>query len=127
MKPEFFTGIEAIDVEHKKLFKLASDAYDLIKAEFIPDKYDNIKTLLNELEDYVKVHFAHEEAYMESINYKRIGAQKIEHRAFENKLSELNNDDVLETDTEKTVEETLTYLTNWLFNHILTKDKLIGH
>ena len=38
MKPEYYTGIAQIDEEHKKLFEIADEAYELYKNEFIPDK-----------------------------------------------------------------------------------------
>jgi len=40
MKPEYFTGIDFIDKEHARLFAIADEAYQLLKNEFIPDKYD---------------------------------------------------------------------------------------
>ena len=36
MKPEYYTGIAQIDEEHKKLFEIADEAYELYKNEFIP-------------------------------------------------------------------------------------------
>lgn len=126
MKQEYYTGIEAIDKEHERLFELAEQTYQSLKAEFIPDKYDNIKDVLNELRDYTATHFAHEEEYMQSIGYKRITPQKIEHRAFVKKLSEMDIDEMIEDDPEGTIGEILEYLTNWLVHHILEKDKMIG-
>lgn len=31
MKPEYYTGIAQIDEEHKKLFEIADEAYELYK------------------------------------------------------------------------------------------------
>ena len=44
--------------------------------------YDNILVILDELRDYTKKHFADEEAYMESIHYKKIFSQKIYKKAY---------------------------------------------
>lgn len=126
MKPEYYTGIEAIDKEHERLFELAEKTYQLLKAEFIPDKYDNIKDVLLELRAYTSTHFAHEEAYMESINYKRLTPQKIQHRAFVKKLEELDLEDMIEDNPEETIGKILEFLTDWLVHHILDNDKLIG-
>lgn len=126
MKAEYYTGIEEIDKEHERLFELAEETYQLLKAEFIPDKYDNIKDVLTELKEYTATHFAHEEAYMTSINYKRLTPQKYQHRAFIKKLDELDVNEIIENDPEKTIEEILEFLTNWLVHHILENDKLIG-
>ena len=72
MKPEFFTGIEMIDSEHRQLFDYANQIYELLHAEFVPDKYDNMIDILGKLREYAKKHFADEEAYMESIQYKKL-------------------------------------------------------
>ena len=61
MKEEYYTGIPQIDAEHKRLFEIAESAYELRRNEFIPDKYDNIRDLLEELREYTKEHFKHEE------------------------------------------------------------------
>ena len=90
MKPEYYTGIAQIDEEHKKLFEIADEAYELYKNEFIPDKYDHIAKILNELRDYTKIHFQHEEEYMKSINYKGMFMQKVQHDQFCQKLDELD-------------------------------------
>lgn len=71
MKPEYYIGIDMIDQEHKQLFDYASEAYELLQEEFTPDKYDKIDAILEKLRDYTVKHFSDEEAYMESIQYKR--------------------------------------------------------
>ena len=72
MKKEYFTGIELIDSEHSQLFDYANQIYELLHAEFVPDKYDNILVILDELRDYTKKHFADEEEYMEKVKYRLI-------------------------------------------------------
>ena len=64
MKPEYMTGIDFIDKEHAQLFSIANRAYELLKNEFIPDKYDYIVEVVEELKAYTKYHFKHEEEYM---------------------------------------------------------------
>ena len=79
MKEEYKIGVEIIDEQHKTLFVLADKAYMLLKDEFTLDKYDKIIHILEELKDYTIFHFKSEEEYMESINYKRLFTEKIEH------------------------------------------------
>lgn len=127
MKTEYFTGIEMIDEEHKQLFAYANEAFDLLQEEFTPDKYDNISKILEELRAYTKKHFADEEAYMESINYKRLFTQKIQHQQFIDKLDELDMEHLGESeDQDAQIREILDFLTDWLVNHILHVDTLIG-
>jgi hemerythrin len=125
MKPEFFTGIELIDSEHARLFELANEAYQLMQDQYTPDKYDYIVGILNSLRDYAKQHFSDEETYMESIQYKKLFTQKIEHQAFITKLEEINLD-TIDENQEKAILDLLAFLNEWLIQHILEKDMLIG-
>ncbi|NSB94395.1 hemerythrin [Clostridium saccharobutylicum] len=125
MKDEFKTGIDFIDAQHKKLFDIADDAYNLLKNEFTIDKYDKVVQLINELKEYTAFHFKCEEEYMESINYKRMFTQKIEHDAFIKKLDDIDFK-TIDENPDKYVFEMLEFLNNWLTGHILHNDKLIG-
>ena len=95
-----------IDEEHKQLFKYADEAYELLHDEFTPDKYDKMDIILEKLRDYTVKHFADEEQYMESIHYKKMFTQKVQHMEF----------------VQKQIMGILKYLTDWLINHILYVD-----
>ena len=123
MKPEYYIGIDMIDEEHKQLFQYADEAYELLHDEFTPDKYDRIDIILEKLRDYTVKHFADEEQYMESINYKKLFTQKVQHQEFINKLDEFmeyHNEEVEDQDDQ--IMGILKYLTEWLTNHILYVD-----
>ena len=122
---EYLTGIELIDQEHQELFRIIGEANNLIKNEFIPDKYDDIVHLLDELFQYTAVHFKDEEEYMESINYAGLPAQRAAHEAFVQRLSEIDLDQI-DANQQETLEELMQFLTQWLINHILHSDKKIG-
>ncbi len=129
MREEYLTGIQKVDEEHKRLFEIAEETYQLLNAEFVADKYDGIRNLLQELEEYTKIHFAHEEEYMESIQYKRMFTQKMQHQNFISKLEELDIDAIDGSNAEEQdamVEDILKFLTDWLVHHILETDKLIA-
>lgn len=129
MKEEYLTGIESIDAEHKRLLEIAEKTYQLSKQEYLVDKYDQINELLEELKNYTLLHFEHEEKYMEEIGYKRLFTQKIQHQEFRDKLSALTESEKLEgtpEEQDKVVGDILGFLTDWLINHILYNDKLIG-
>lgn len=125
MKDEYKIGVEHIDEQHKKLFELADKAYMLLKDEFTIDKYDRIVEILNELKEYTIFHFKSEEEYMESINYKRMFTQKIEHDRFIKALEEIDLTHVDQNQDESLVKM-LEFLNQWLTEHILKNDKLIG-
>lgn len=125
MKDDYLTGIQMIDEEHNELFRIAQEAYEIYQDDFITDKFDHIVDIIDKLKEYAIKHFADEEEYMESIQYKRMFSQKIEHAAFIDKINEINFDDMDHNQTE-TLFEILQFLSDWLVNHILEKDKLIG-
>ena len=127
MKDEYLTGIEQIDVEHTRLFEIAEETYQLKNDDFIPDKYDQIRALFEELKEYTKMHFQHEEEYMEFIGYKKLFTQKVQHEAFIKWLEdqELEGVDDEYEDQDAVIETTLNYLADWLVHHILETDKQI--
>ena len=127
MKKEYFTGIELIDSEHSQLFDYANQIYELLHAEFVPDKYDNILVILDELRDYTKKHFADEEAYMASIHYKKIFSQKIQHQAFIEELENIDLENISEVENQdEIISKMLIFVTDWLKTHILELDTQIG-
>ena len=85
--------------------------------------YDKIDAILEKLRDYTVKHFSDEEAYMESIQYKKIFTQKIQHQEFINKLDEfIDQHEKDEENQDEQIMDILNYLTDWLINHILHVD-----
>ncbi len=125
MKEAYLTGIESIDEEHRKLFEIAGRAYELLHQDFIPDKYDQIIGVINELKEYTVIHFANEEAYMESIGYKKMFTQKMQHAQFIQKVNEIDFTSIDENQ-EQAIADILNFLTDWFVEHILENDILIG-
>lgn len=126
LKDEYLTGIELIDKEHKRLFEIADEAYQILHNEFIPDKYDNMCDILDKLKEYTLMHFEHEEQYMEEIGYSKILSQKVQHHEFREKLDAVDLNDV-DKDPEAALQDILTFLTEWLVDHIMHLDKRIGN
>lgn len=124
-KEEFKTGIPQIDEEHKKLFEIADRIYELKNEELLHDKYDQIRDILGQLRDYTDTHFRHEEEYMESIGYSHMFMQKVQHDALRQQMAEWDLDSIDENQDD-TIDQILTIVTEWLVDHILGYDKLIG-
>ena len=124
-KKEFLTGIEMIDREHKRLFEIAENLYQLKCREYVTDKYDHIREILTELRDYTMTHFEHEEAYMKSISYKRMFSQLSQHDALREAISGWDLD-AIDEDQDEAIGDMLNLITDWLVNHILNEDKRIG-
>ena len=125
MKDEYLTGIEFIDAEHTKLFEIADRLYEVMKNDFIHDKYDYILEVVNELREYTQYHFSHEEDYMKSINYKKLLSHMVEHHEF---IEKLDNFDLgsIDHNQQQTLFQLLEFLSDWLIHHICDKDKLIS-
>ena len=58
-------GIEEIDKEHEELFRLINEAQELLDQKMASEKI--VANIVDHLGRYAREHFAHEEAYMESI------------------------------------------------------------
>lgn len=118
------TGIDFVDMEHRKLFEIIRETNRVIHAELLHDKYDEIARILEELRDYTILHFHDEEEYMERISYDMLDAQRRAHQAFVDRLNEIDMDD-MDDHQQAYLEELIEFLLGWLSNHILKMDKLI--
>lgn len=117
----YFTGIEQFDAEHKHLFGLLNTAYD----DFIDgSQRETLGTVLDELADYATYHFANEEHWMDEFNYPDLDKHREEHEKFRLRLRELVKDYHMQKNSLSL--ELLTFLTNWLINHINKTDADYG-
>lgn len=124
MKEEYKLGVPHIDEQHEKLFEIGERAYQLLKDKYSLDKYDKIVEIINELAAYTVIHFRDEEAYMESINYRKILSQKVEHADFIKKVNEIDLSKIDENQDEN-IMGILTFVAKWLTDHIIEQDLLI--
>lgn len=121
-KKEYEVGIEVVDSQHRKLFEIAGRAFDLLKNEYITDKYDAMVEILQELKDYAEFHFATEEQYLEEIGYRKLFSHKMEHQSF---IREIHGIDLEELDLnqEDHMLSILQFIVDWIDRHILEKDR----
>ena len=75
LKDQYLTGMETIDNQHRKIFQLADQVYELLKDENMLYKDGVLLKIVEELQAYTRYHFSEEEAYMEKINYSRLDEQ----------------------------------------------------
>lgn len=125
---KYKTGITLVDDEHKHLFEIIKDTNDVIHAELLHDKYDEIMRLLADLKNYTEFHFSDEEALMEQIHYPKLEAQKRAHSAFVERLVEVDLTDLdnMDDNQQEYLLDLIQFLLGWLSNHILGSDKQIG-
>lgn len=121
-KKEYEVGIEVVDSQHRQLFEIAGRAFDLLKNEYITDKYDAMVEILQELKDYAVFHFTTEEHYLEEIGYKKLFSHKMEHQSF---IREIHSIDLEELDLnqEEHMLSILQFVVDWIDRHILEKDR----
>jgi len=117
-KEEYSVGIADLDDDHKKLISLLNQfntAYDYAMSE----NYE--KQCLEELVSYTKYHFEKEEKLLSENGYEDFEAHKAEHEkmiAQVVKFVELYNEQ-----GHDALDEVVTFLSDWLVNHINGTDK----
>lgn len=111
-------GIESIDSDHVKLIDMINDLYSAMSKG---EGKNVIKDIVTGLVDYSKVHFKREEVKMKSINFMNFEDHEAEHDAFILKVSAFKKK--LDEGKDNISIEVVTFLREWLSNHILTSDK----
>jgi hemerythrin len=124
-KNEFEIGIKIIDDQHKELFRIANSAYELLNDEYVVDKFNKIMDLIEKLRDYCEYHFQCEENYQLEIGYKKYFSHKVEHDDFIKRFKNIENEQI-DKNQEKFIEDLLVFFVEWITNHILQKDKTIA-
>lgn len=120
-------GVEQLDNEHKHLFELINSVLDMINNHYVPDRYSQIKDLLAELDHYAENHFEHEEKYMEQIRDPEVIIQRSQHMVFRNKVRSWEFKDIDEIEDQSHIlEEMMLFLAEWLYQHIIGSDIMIG-
>ena len=123
-KDSYSIGMDLIDAQHKHLFDIGNQAYNLLKNGLKIDKYDDIVLIIEDLSNYTKYHFRCEEEYMKEINYPRYENQKKKHNDFIEKIDSIQLHSIDENQ-QKYIEDLLDFIFNWILEHILKEDKLI--
>lgn len=115
------TGIDEIDQDHRHLVMLLNRAY-----EDVIDKGSLASTgaILEELYDYATYHFHREEGKMAAMEYPQAAEHLAEHRRFIKRVTEMHKDYLGGRGT--VALEMVTFLRNWLVNHISQVDAKVG-
>jgi hemerythrin-like metal-binding protein len=108
----FSVGVPAMDEQHKRLIDLLNT---LRASEDIGIAFDTIMGMF----DYASVHFRAEEDLLRQAGYSELETQEREHLAFLSKAVEFSKKDLSDA---RVCGEMITYLRNWLLQHILNED-----
>lgn len=114
-------GIGSIDHQHRKFLSLLNDLYD---AALQLKGQDEILSILRRMGEYTKEHFSYEEGLMVECDYPDYQRHLAEHISFiefvEKTTKRLEMEDFISS------IELITYLRDWLTNHIINVDKHYG-
>lgn len=115
---ELSVDIPEIDEEHKHLIDLINQLHDAMSQG---RGKQQLALILNELIDYAKTHFAHEERLMTQANFRGLASHKREHDFFARKIAELRKR-FAEGELAITVEVS-NFLKDWVIHHVRGVDK----
>jgi len=118
---KYSVGVDAMDLQHKRLIGLINDLDELIQKG---GHFDELGPVLDGVIDYTTTHFASEEAFMESKDYPDIEEHKESHRALLKQANSLR-ENAKQGDRE-TMNRLLIFLQTWLVGHIVGIDKQYG-
>jgi hemerythrin len=109
-------GENTIDEQHKGLFKLSNEIYDLIEAGV--DDREHFRELFITLNDYSVEHFIYEEMYMQQKGFPQLKEHIQQHLKFSDKLKKL----ALGINKESHIKDIGEFVTTWLVQHVLNED-----
>jgi hemerythrin len=114
-------GVLEMDQEHQKLLGIINSLYDAMREK---KSKEVLAQTFQGLADYTKEHFGDEEVILKKINYPDLNIQLAQHAEFTKKVNEYN--DKFKRGELFVSVDVLTFLKDWLINHICKLDKKYG-
>lgn len=114
----FSVNVAEIDGQHQKLISMINDLHEAMKQGKGKEVTEKI---INSLFNYTATHFQTEERYFDRFGYPETESHKQEHAAFVQKVSNFK-DEFAKGKLGLSVE-IMSFLSNWLQNHIKHSDK----
>lgn len=122
--PDLSVQVEIIDNQHQELFRIING---LLEAMHQNKAREEMAKVIQFLDDYIVKHFGLEEAYMLQYRYPAYGDHKQQHETFIADFCNLKNALAAEGPVVHLVIEVEMRLCNWLINHIMKIDKVLGN
>jgi len=119
--PVYRIGVDVIDEQHRKLFRIGKRFYDAWRRRV---RGAALSRIFDELVEYASYHFAEEERLMQQVGYPDLP----QHRANHEELVELVHQyrKLLKDRVPGAEEQALEFLRTWLRAHVLDADRKIG-
>jgi len=119
---KYSVGVQTIDEQHKELFELVNDLYDMcVKGG---NTHEDFKPVLKKTVNYVVLHFSHEEELMKAYNDPNYELHQKEHDIFVQKV--MHEAAHLEKGKDYAPEPFMNFLSDWIHDHISGIDVKIG-
>jgi hemerythrin len=114
---QYILGFTLLDEHHQHLVNLLNSSYEAVKLNNI----FTVRAILDELTEYTAYHFAAEEKYMLESGYPGMEAHIREHVYFSTQVKDFIGRVNVEEPLHKVT--IVTFLREWLLNHILKVDR----
>jgi hemerythrin len=115
-RDEYCVGNDLVDTEHRRLFDIANEILHINNPLM---KTSRIGELVKELYSYMRDHFKHEEALMESISFKGIEEHKAMHQSI---VTEMNTMLKRSRDYIQLDNMLVSLMNEWVLKHIVEED-----
>ena len=109
--------VSAFDEQHKRLFRLIDELSEAMK---VGQGQSRLSSVVTELLRYTETHFSVEEKHLAKINYPDLTAHKAEHQKYIQKIKDTEQE--LKSGKIGMSVGVLTFLNDWLQNHIKKTD-----
>ena len=123
-REEYSIGVDSIDQEHKRLFRIINKLFDFKEEE--KDNQWTCQEGIKYFKGHAVKHFADEEAYMASIGYEGLEQHRRIHQDFRKNILPALEQELERTDySQESMEHFLGVCAGWLVGHTLTEDQAI--
>lgn len=120
-KKSYEIGVEEIDLQHRRLVRLINELSD---AMMIRQGHREVPHILDELVDYIQLHFTAEEKIMQQCSYPGQKEHVGEHLAMTGKILEYRHRSEQSHDLK--AKELLDFLCGWFKQHVVVNDRALG-
>ena len=118
---QYRVNVALIDEQHQRLLQMLNDLYEAMVER---RSAEGLRQAIDRMGNYAREHFVVEEQYMAELDYPDQQQHLVQHARFTRKTQELQ--DRMATGKLVLSLEVVSYLRDWLTNHILHTDKRLG-
>ncbi len=118
--PSIEVGVARLDEDHRRLVSLLNYLENYHEMDV---RSEAVALAIEHIREYASLHFRHEEAYMQSIDYPDMESHKQAHKQFKERTGALCID--VMNKKEGTPKAIYDFLFDWISRHILREDKKV--